>query len=115
MRAADHGSGKTTVPDSATAIELQEDRVRQPIYLRIQAANAVAQPLGQHWNDAVRQINAVSTASGLPIECAPGPHICTYVRNVDPQSPAALDLFDVNGVVEIARIVRIDGDNKLAA
>src|SRR5207249_11130709 len=88
--------------------------MRQPIDMGIQAANTVAQPLGQHWNYTVRQVNTVAAALRLAIKRAAGPHIRAYVCDMNIQLPAAFDFFDVNGVVKIARVVRIDGYDKLA-
>ena len=89
--------------------------MRQPIDMGIQAANAVAQPLGQHRNYTVRQVNTVAAALRLAIERAAGAHICAYVCDMNAQLPTAFDFFDVNGVVKIARVVWIDGHDKLAA
>ena len=114
MGAADDGSSKTALPHSPVAIELQEDGMRQPIDMGIQAANAVAQPLGQHRNHTVGQINTVAAALRFAIERAAGPHIRAHIRDMNAKLPAAFDFFDVNGVVKIARVIWIDGHDKLA-
>jgi len=101
--AADDGSSKTALPHSPVAIELQEDGMRQPIDMGIQAANAVAQPLGQHRNYTVRQVNTVAAALRLAIECAAGPHIRAYVCVDASCQPPLISRREC--VVKIARVV----------
>jgi len=89
--------------------------MRQPIDMGIQAANAVAQPLGQHRNYTVRQVNTVARGVA-PRDRARCRAAHTRLRlRYERQLPAAFDFFDVNGVVKIARVVWIDGHDKLAA
>ena len=89
--------------------------MRQPIDVGVQAANAIAQPLGQHRNYTVRQVNTVAAALRLAIERAAGPHIRADICDMNAQLPTAFDFFDVNGVIKIAGIIWIDGDDKLTA
>jgi len=63
------------------AIELQEDGMRQPIDMGIQAANARCSTARANRNYTVRQVNTVAAALRLAIECAAGPHIRAYVVN----------------------------------
>ncbi len=71
-RAADDGSREARAAWTAISSELDENGMRQAIDARLEAANAVAQALGQHGNDAVGQINAVAALERLAIERAPG-------------------------------------------
>src|SRR5262249_27519766 len=115
MRAADNSPRKTGLTHPPVAVELQENGMGQPIDMRIQAANTVAQALGQHRNHAVGQINTVAATLRFAIECTAGPDIRTYVGDVNAKLPAAFDFFDLNGVVEIAGVIGIDRDDKLLA
>ena len=115
MRAADDGPRKTGLTHPAVAVELEENGMGQAIDMRIQAANAVAQPLGQHRNHTVGQINTVAAALRFAIERTAGPDIRAHVRDVNAKLPAAFDFFDLNGVVEIAGIIGIDGHDELLA
>ena len=90
--------------------------MRQPIDVGIQAANAVAQALGQHRDDAVGKINTVAAALRLAIErAARVAHRRDSLRYERRGASRRLDFFDVDGVVEIARVVWIDRDDELAA
>ena len=70
--------------------ELNEDRMRQAIDVRIQAADAIAQPLRQHRDDAIGQINAVAALVALR-----GPvrrtrfHVGGNVGDVNTETPTA--------------------------
>ncbi|MEJ7703302.1 MAG: hypothetical protein WKF47_06430 [Geodermatophilaceae bacterium] len=56
----------------AVFAELDEDGMREPIDVRLQTADAIAQPLGQHRDDAIRQIDAVAALQRFAIELAAG-------------------------------------------
>src|SRR4051812_44742397 len=51
--ALDDSASETCAPRGAVFSEADEDGMRQPIDIRVEAANAVTQPLGQHRDDAV--------------------------------------------------------------
>ena len=55
---------------SAIFAEFDEDGMRQAIDAGLQAANAVAQALGQHRDDAIGQINAVAALERFAIQRA---------------------------------------------
>ena len=67
VRTANHGPRKARALSRATFVELNKNRVRQPIDFRLEAANTVAQPLRQHRDHAVGQINAVAAPPRLPV------------------------------------------------
>ena len=89
----------------------------EAIDVRIQAANAVAQTFRQHRNDAIGQINAVATPAGFAIERASQRYISRNVGDVDAETPTPIivDLFNVDRVVKIARVIGVDGDNEFVA
>ena len=108
MRAADDSPHKTGLAHPPVAVELQENGMGQAIDMRIQAANTVAQPLRQHRNHPIGQINTIAAALRFAIEGAAGPDICAHVRDVNAKVPAAFDFLDVDGVIEIAGVIGID-------
>ncbi len=115
-RAANDGARETEIARPAILPELDEDGMRQAIDVRAQAANAVAEPLRQHGNDAIGQIDAVPAFERFAIERAPGRDVGGHVGDVDAELPAAaVQAFDVDRVVEIARVVRVDRDDELLA
>src|SRR5436190_6219147 len=81
----------------------------------VETASAVAQSLRQHWDYAGGQINAIAAPSRLAIQRAPGFYIGGDVGNVHAEAPTAVGLFNLNRVIEIACIIRIDRDDKVFA
>ncbi len=67
-RAFDQGAGKTRALRCAISGETDEDGMRQPNDMWVQAADAVAQTLGQHRDDAIGKVNAVPALERLTIE-----------------------------------------------
>ena len=106
---------KRTLLDFPGGRKVDEGGKGEPVHPRLEAANAVAQPLRQHRDDPVREINAVAARKRLAIQRAAGAHVMRDIRDVDAQPPAAGQALDVDGVVKIARVVRIDGDDEFAA
>ena len=88
----------------------------QPNDVRVQAANAVAQALGQHRDDAVDEVNAVPALERLTVERASRRDVSRDVRDVDAEFPFATRQFlDIDRVIEIARVIGIDRDDELLA
>ena len=112
--AVDHRPGKTRRTHVALVVELEERRGRQPIHPRLEAAHPVAQTLGQHRHDTVRQVSGVAPGARLPVQRAPGPHVMRHVGDVHAELPAARRPLHVNGVVEIFGVIRVDGEDELA-
>src|SRR6266404_2702468 len=113
MRAPDHAPGEARAFCHSIFVELDEHRMRQPIDSRIKTAYAVTEALRQHRNYSVWQINTVTAPARFAIEGTVRFNVSGDISNVHPESPTGIvDLFDVNRVVEIACIVRIDGDDK---
>ena len=88
-RAADDRSGEAAALRAAVFGELNEGRMREAIHFRLQAANAVAQPLRQHRYDAIGEINAVAAFVGFAVQRRARFHVGGDVRDVDTEAPAA--------------------------
>ena len=115
-RAADDRSGETAALRAAILRELNEDRMGQAVHRWIETANAVAQSLRQHRNDAIGQINAVAALVRFAVQRRARFHVGGNVGDVDTETPAAAgDSFDIDRVIEVAGIVGIDRDNELVA
>ena len=113
-RAANHRARKPHRLDAPAAREIDEHRVRQPVHLRLERADAVAQPLGQHRDHAVGEIHAVAARERFPVQRAARRDVMAHVRDVDAQPPpAAGQLLHADGVVEIARVVGVDRDDEI--
>ena len=115
MGAADHAAGKARAFCISVLVEMNKDGMCKPIDSGIQTANTIAQPLWQHWNDAVGQINAVAAPARFAIQRALGLYVSGDIGNVHTEAPTILYLLNLNRVVEIARVIRIDGDDKFFA
>ena len=115
-RAADDRSGEADALRSSVFGELKEGRVGEAVHLRLQAANAVAQSLRQHGNDAIGEIDAVAPVVGFTVQRPARFHVGGDIGDMDTEAPAAAgEPFDVDRVIEIARIVRVDRDDELVA
>src|SRR5260370_24933978 len=91
----------------------------EAIDARIQTANAVAQSFRQHRNNSIWQINAVAAPPRFAIERAVRSDVSGNISDVDAEPPALVDWLasplDVDGIVKIARIIRIDRNNEFVA
>src|SRR5689334_10989942 len=116
MGAANHGPRKARAFRHATFVELNKNRVREPVDPRLEAANPVAQALRQHWDDTVGEINAVAAAPRLAVQGAARLRVRGNIGDVHAELPAAIRKpRNVNGVIEIPGVVGIDGDDELVA
>ena len=78
-------------------------------------AKIARQTVGQHWHDAVGEIGGIAPRPGLAVERRPGAHIMRDIGDGDPDDVAAPVLWIIvrfceNGIVVIAGIRRVDGD-----
>src|ERR1019366_2429999 len=72
--------------------------------------------VGQHGDGAIREVNAGAAQLGFQIDGRSGTHIVADVGDVDVQGVVAVrEATDPDGVVEIARRLAIDGDDRHVA
>src|SRR5262245_6518115 len=115
-RTANDASRKPRASGHAAFVELNEYGMCEPIDSRIEAANAVAQALRQHRDHAIGQVNAVTSPSCLAVQRAAGLDIPGDIGDMHAEPPTAVwELPNVNGIIEVARIIGIDGDDEFAA
>ena len=94
---------------------VDEDRLRVPHAVRLQARQAVGNQLRQHRQHAVGQVDARRPIVGLAVQRRPRADEVRNVGNVDAQPPMpVVELYQRNGVVEIAGVDRINRDDRLA-
>ncbi len=94
---------------------LHEDRLRVADLVRLQARQAVGDQLRQHRQHAVGQVDARAAVVGLAVQGRPRADEVRNVGDVYAQPPmAVVELLQGNGIVEIAGVDRIDGDDRLA-
>ena len=87
----------------------------KPVDAGFETANNIAQPFRQHWNHAIGQIYAIPAPARFAIQGAARFHVGGDIGNVHAEAPTILDLLDLNRVIEIPRVIRIDCDDKFFA
>ena len=85
----------------------------QAIDLWVQRAQSVGQHFRQHRDHLRREVDRVAAAARFVIQRGAWTHIVADVGDRDPQAPATAAFFlAVHGVVEVARIFTVDGDQR---
>ena len=88
----------------------------EPLDIRVQRAQAVGELFRQHRNHPARKIHAGGAVVSVDVDGAAGFHVMAHVGNRDQKTPtlAAPDLgrFAVHGVVKVAGVFAIDGDQR---
>ena len=91
-------------------VQAHAHRHGQPVLARPQRAHVVAQPLGQHGQNAVHQVGRAGARPRLKVDARSPGHVVRHVGNVDVQVKAAVGpLARAHRVVEVTRIGRVDG------
>ena len=113
---SNHAWGETRSFDAAVAIVLNENGMRQAIDIRFETADPIAQTLWQHWDYAIREIDAIAASPRFSVHRAIRLYIGRDIGNVHAKPPAVLaGLFNIDRVIEITRVIRIDRDDKFFA
>jgi len=95
-------------------IELHLARQRQPVDLRVERTDSVRQPVRQHRNDPVDEIDAGAAAVGLLVERRIFLHIIPDIRDMDPEQIIAVrQSLDAHRVVQVLRVLAVDRDDRL--
>src|SRR6202165_251041 len=97
-------------------VEFHERAHDQAILARLERTHAIRKGLRKHRNGAIGEVNGGSAETSLPVESALRSNVVRYIGDVDLQVPAAIGaMLYVDGVVEIARGLSIDGDDRQVA
>ena len=110
--AADDCLGEADGLDFSALQDLGEDGERHAVDLRLEAADAIAECLGEHRDDSIGQINAVSPRVRLAVEGGLGFHIVGDIGDMDADTPTVGNALHIDGVVKVLRVIRVDGENK---
>ena len=95
--------------------QLDKDRLGVADLSRLEAGQAVRDDLGQHGHHAVGQIDAGGPVQRLAVQGGFPRDEVRHVGDVYPQPPMpTVAPFQRDGVVEIPRVGRIDGNDRLA-
>jgi hypothetical protein len=93
---------------------------REAVLLRIERAQAVGQLLGQHRDHAAREVDRRRAFVGVVVERLARLHVVAHVGDGHDEAPAAHGVLAaarlvglaVDGVVEVARVLAVDGDQR---
>ena len=97
--------------DLPVAIDLHQARLHEPIDVRVQAAQPRRQLGREHVDGALGKVDRRAALVGLAVERAAFVDVVRDIRDVHAQPEVAVrQLLDRDRVVEIARVLAIDGD-----
>ena len=85
------------------------------ILVGAKAAKPIAKDLGKHRNHAIREVDAVSARYRFAIQFAFRRHVVRHVRDMNAHAPTVLYALHLDGIVEVASIVGINGEDEAAA
>jgi hypothetical protein len=84
----------------------------QALFARLQGAHAVGKGFGKHGNGAIDEVNGIAAEARFAVERGFGKNVVGDVGDVNLQEPAAIfAALDIDGVVEIASGLTVDGDD----
>jgi hypothetical protein len=106
-----HGVEKPAANDFSFCVEFNGNGFGQAIFVGIQAADAVRKRFGQHRNRAVRKINARAPSIGFLIQGTVGSNVMSNIGDGNQKLIAIIRLANVNGVVEVAGVLAVDGND----
>ena len=115
-RAADDAVVELRAAHAALAVQLDHDRLGEPVLALDQAADAARQRVRQHRHDVVREVDRGAAEVGLLVERAALAHVVRHVGDVHGQAPAAArQALDADRVVVVARRLGVDRERGPAA
>ena len=107
-----HGRIKLGARDLAVQAHQQFAAQTEPVHLGIDGTETIRQDLGQHGDDAIREIDRIAPAVGLGVQGAARRHIGRDIGDADQQPPALGAALAENGVVEVAGIGTVNGHQR---
>ncbi|MNN39096.1 hypothetical protein D3C81_1531230 [compost metagenome] len=113
---ANHAREDIVLHDLHLLVEFHLAGQREAVYLRIQGANPVRQPVRQHRNDAIHQIHAAAAVISFLIELGILPHVIPDIGDMHAQSDIPVrQALHIHGVVQVLRVLAVDRDDHLVA
>ena len=113
--AADHRFGEADGLDFSALEDFGKDGERHAVDLRLETADAIAEGLREHRDDPVSQINAIPPRVRLAVDGGLGFHIVGHIGDMDADTPAIGNAFNIDSVVEVLCVIRVDSENKTVA
>ena len=100
--------------DFALGIDQHVAHHAQAVHIGVERAQTVGQLLGQHGDDAAREIHAGGPVVGIDVDVATGLHIVAHVGNGHQQTPALATAdfgwLAIDRIVKVAGIFAVDRD-----
>ncbi len=110
---ADDAFAQLVAENLAAVVDLHDAGQHQPVHLRAQAADVGRKLERQHGHGAVGKIDAGAAQSRLLIEGRAGRDVVGDVGDVDLKFVVAVSSMpDGDGVVEVARGLAVDSDDR---
>lgn len=101
---------------TALRVELDVDGKRQAILIGAQGTQVIRQALRQHGKHAIGKVHRRRAMAGLQVDMPVPGNIVRNVGDMHAQLIAALGrALERDGIVKVARINRVDGDDKTIA
>ena len=109
--AVDHAVVHLVADDRPLAIDLHQARLHQAIDVRVEAAQPGRELRREHVDGAIGEVDRRAALVGLLVERAALGDVVGDVGDVDAEPVVAVrQLLDGDRVVEIARVLAVDGD-----
>src|SRR5712692_8179459 len=100
----------------AGGVEFHERAHHQAIFMGFERTHAIRKGFRKHRDGAIGKVNGCAAETRLTVESALRSNVERDIGDVNLQVPTAVGaMFDVNGVVEIARGFAVDGDDRQVA
>ena len=108
----DHRGVEAVVLDLAGGRDRHVGHHGKALDLRVERAQAVGELLGQHRDDAAREVHRVAAVEGVLVERAGGVDIVRDVGDGDDQAVALALALAIHRVVEVLGGLPVDGDER---
>ncbi len=108
----DHRGVEAVVPDLAGGRDVHVGDHGQALDLRVERAQAVGELLGQHRDDAAREVHRVAAIEGILVERAGGIDVVRDVGDGDDEAVTLALALAIHRVVEVLGGLAVDGDQR---
>ena len=99
--------------DAPRPVDLEEGGHGEPRDPRPQTAEVVGEPLGEHGQGRIGEVDARRPGQGLVVEGRSGLDVVGDVGDMDPEEVmAVVQEPDAHGVVEVLGLLPVDGDGQ---
>ena len=113
LDAADDGVRELGLHETSIGCEFTDDRLHQAIFGFDERAEAAGERMREHRDDRADKVGGVAAFARLDVEGRAALHVGGHVGDVDADAHVAVrHALDGQGIVEILRVIRVDGDRR---